>query len=125
MHYIRTLPFVAVLAVILFAGLKPDPVPQLFSQQDKLHHMLGFAALAFSLRLAFPRLPLGWLVGASFAAALLIEFGQGLLPQRTASLADMLANALGVSLGLGCSQLLRHWSTRGERDVLARLENPA
>ena len=72
MHYIRTLPFVAVLAVILFAGLKPDPVPQLFSQQDKLHHMLGFAALAFSLRLAFPRLPLGWLVGASFAAVCLV-----------------------------------------------------
>jgi len=131
MHYIRTLPFVVVLAVILFAGLKPDPVPQLFSQQDKLHHMLGFAALVFTLRLAFPRWPVSALFGASLAAALLIELGQGLQPQRTASLADMLANTLGVLLGWGCSQLaLRYWKARNvvarnARPSMERLENPA
>lgn len=120
----------AVLAVILFTGLKPEPVPQLFSQQDKLHHMLGFAALAFSLRLAFPRWRIGGLVCVSLAAALLIELGQGLQPQRTASLTDMLANTLGVLIGLGCSQLLRHWHARSliarrARRPLQRLENPA
>ncbi len=131
MHYIRTLPFVVVLAVILFAGLKPDPVPQLFSQQDKLHHMLGFAALVFTLRLAFPRWSLGALCGASLAAALLIEFGQGLQPQRTASLTDMLANTLGVLLGWGCSQVAlrygkaRNIEARTARSTMDRLENPA
>lgn len=132
MHYIRTLPFVVVLAVILFAGLKPEPVPQLFSQQDKLHHMLGFAALVFTLRLAFPRWSVSALFGASLAAALLIEFGQGLQPHRTASLADMLANTLGVLLGWGSSQvLLRYWKVRNlaARDAqsaaMERLENPA
>ena len=58
MPYMRMLPFLIVLAVVLFNGLKPEPVPQLFDQQDKLHHLLGFAALAFTLRLAFPRVGL-------------------------------------------------------------------
>ncbi|MGV8842922.1 MAG: VanZ family protein [Pseudomonas sp.] len=109
MRYVRLLPVIAVLAIILFSGLKPEPVPQMFQQQDKLHHLLGFAALAFSLRLGFARTHFGWLLAASLMAALLIELGQGFLPQRTASLGDMLANTLGVLLGAGCSLALEAW----------------
>jgi len=105
-------PFTAVLAVILFSGLKPEPVPQMFEQQDKLHHLLGFAALMFTLRLAFPRWRLFWAVLASLSAALAIEIAQGLQPHRTASVADMLANTLGVLLGWGCAQLTYFWYLR-------------
>lgn len=105
MNYLRLLPFIAVLAVILLSGLRPEPVPQVFDQQDKLHHMLGFAALMFTLRLAFPQWRVLWAIVTSLAAALLIEIGQSLLPNRQASLGDMLANTLGVLLGWGCSYL--------------------
>jgi len=103
------LPVIAVLAIILFSGLKPEPVPQMFEQQDKLHHLLGFAALAFSLRLGFGRTHFGWLLAASLLAALLIELGQIFLPHRTASMGDMLANILGVLLGAGCWLALEAW----------------
>ncbi|HBB78726.1 MAG TPA: VanZ family protein [Pseudomonas sp.] len=106
------MPFTAVLAVILFSGLKPEPVPQMFEQQDKLHHLLGFAALMFTLRLAFPRWRLFWAVLASLSAALAIEIAQGLQPHRTASVGDMLANTLGVLLGWGCAQLTYFWYLR-------------
>lgn len=106
------MPFIAVLAVILFSGLKPEPVPQMFEQQDKLHHLLGFAALMFTLRLAFPRWRLFWAVLASLGAALAIEIAQGLQPHRTASTGDMLANTLGVLLGWGCAQLTYFWYLR-------------
>ncbi len=106
------MPFIAVLAVILFSGLKPEPVPQMFEQQDKLHHLLGFAALMFTLRLAFPRWRLFWAVLASLSAALAIEIAQGLQPHRTASVGDMLANTLGVLLGWGCAQLTYFWYLR-------------
>ncbi|RMI00629.1 VanZ family protein [Stutzerimonas nitrititolerans] len=121
------MPFIAVLAVILFSGLKPEPVPQVFEQQDKLHHLLGFAALMFTLRLAFPRWRLFWAVLASLSAALAIEIAQGLQPHRTASAGDMLANTLGVLLGWGCAQLAYFWYLRsgaarqetGEPDVVS------
>ncbi|MFC3608569.1 VanZ family protein [Stutzerimonas tarimensis] len=102
MRYLRVVPFFVVLVVLLMAGLRPDPVPQAFDQQDKLHHLLGFAAFAFSLRLAFPRWGFVWMMGFAMAVALLIELGQGLLPQRTASGWDMLANMLGVLVGWLC-----------------------
>ncbi|MFV0453754.1 MAG: VanZ family protein [Pseudomonas sp.] len=112
LYVLRVLPFIAVLAVILFSGLKPEPVPQMFEQQDKLHHLLGFAALMFTLRLAFPRWRLLWALLVSLGAALAIEIAQGLQPHRTASVGDMLANTLGVLLGWGGAQLSYFWYLR-------------
>ncbi len=112
MNHLRYLPFLAVLATILFTGLRPDPIPQAFDQQDKLHHLLGFAALMFTMRLAFPQWRLAWAVALSLAAALLIEIGQGMLPARQASMGDMLANTLGVLLGWASSTLAYRWYLR-------------
>lgn len=112
MNYLRVLPFIAVLAVILFTGLRPEPVPQVFDQQDKLHHLLGFAALMFTLRLAFAQWRVVWAAAACLGAAVLIELAQGLLPNRWASLGDMLANTLGVLLGWGCFWLAQQWYLR-------------
>lgn len=112
MNYLRALPFIAVLAVILFTGLRPEPVPQVFDQQDKLHHLLGFAALMFTLRLAFPQWRVFWAIAASLSAAVLIEVAQSLMPNRWASWGDMLANTLGVLIGWACSRLAYAWYQR-------------
>lgn len=124
MRVLRFLPLLAVLAVILYAGLRPEPVPQAFDQQDKLHHLLGFAALAFSMRMAFPRLRLFWVVVLCLAMAVLVELGQGYQPHRVASVADMVANALGVAVGVACSlvaqRALVRW--RGSSAVIAASE---
>lgn len=111
-YLFRIAPFFVVLAVILFSGLKPEPVPQVFDQQDKLHHLLGFAALMFTLRLAFPQWRVFWAITLSLAAAVLIELAQALIPNRWASMGDMLANTLGVLLGWGCSHLAYQWYLR-------------
>ncbi|MBT8765785.1 VanZ family protein [Metapseudomonas boanensis] len=109
MRYLRVLPFFAVLAVILFAGLKPEPLPEAVEQQDKLHHLLGFAALAATSRLAFPRAHFIWLLTICLGTGLLIELGQGLLPNRTPSTGDVIANTLGVMLGWIGSLWLKSW----------------
>lgn len=111
-YLLRIAPFLVVLAVILFSGLKPEPVPQVFDQQDKLHHLLGFAALMFTQRLAFPQWRVSWAITLSLAAAVLIELAQALIPNRWASMGDMLANTLGVLLGWGCSHLAYRWYLR-------------
>lgn len=108
MRFLKVVPFLVVLAVILFTGLRPEPIPQSFDQQDKLHHLLGFAAFAFTLRMAFPRWRLGWALLLSLGAGLLIEIAQGYQPHRVASVGDMLANSLGVLLGVAAAQLARY-----------------
>jgi VanZ family protein len=100
---LRVLPklsFFVVLLVLCFAGMRGEPVPEVFENQDKLHHWAGFFCLTVSAFLAFPRIRLIWLLLWPLVGSMLIELEQSLLPLRTASLGDMVANALGVLCGL-------------------------
>ena len=98
--WLRALGFGAVSLALLYAGLRAQPIEQLFAEEDKLHHWLGFLLFALSARLAFPRGRWLWLALGCLLLGLLIEVAQGWLPLRTASLGDMLANTLGVASGL-------------------------
>ncbi|WP_318190993.1 VanZ family protein [Pseudomonas fluorescens] len=85
--------------ILIAAGLRPQPIPQFFVEKEKPHHLLGFAILSLSCRLAFPKIELIWIVLGCLLAGIFIEGAQGLMPRRTASVYDMLANSLGVLVG--------------------------
>lgn len=105
--WVRMLFFFVVSGVLLTAGLRAQPIPEAFSQEDKLHHLMGFLALSFSCRLAFLRVKLRWIALGCLLTGVLIEYAQGLMPLRTASAYDALANAFGVTIGL---LLAWHWT---------------
>ncbi|MNZ91900.1 VanZ like family protein [compost metagenome] len=98
-------------AVFLYGLFRPESPPQLFEQSDKALHLLAFAALALSSRLAFPRMPAWLLWGGLLALAPLLEWLQKVLqPARQFSELDIAANLLGVVLawlGWQCLQALR------------------
>ena len=98
--WLRALLFLAVCAGLLFTGLRTRPIPQVFAQEDKLHHFMGFFALAFSCRLAFLPVKLHWIAICCVLVGVLIEYAQALIPLRTASFYDALANTAGMALGL-------------------------
>ena len=89
-----------ILLVLRFAGMRGEPVPQVFENQDKLHHWAEFFCLTVSAFLAFPKTRLIWLLLWPLVGSMLIELEQSLMPLRTASLGDMVANALGVLSGM-------------------------
>lgn len=95
----RILVPAAVLLVLLLFGLACGPLPEILPQQDKLLHLLGFAALAWSTRMAMPGLAPRTVVAACLALAALIELGQLFQPQHVASLADLAAGLAGACLG--------------------------
>ncbi|MOA29775.1 VanZ like family protein [compost metagenome] len=80
--------------------MRAQPIPEAFVQEDKLHHLIGFFALSFSCRLAFLRVNVRWIALGCLVTGILIEYAQGLMPLRTASPYDALANAVGVLIGL-------------------------
>lgn len=98
--WLRGLAFVIVTLTLLIAGLRPQPIPELFNQEDKLHHWFGFLVFACSCRLAFPRVKLLWIALGCLLTGVLIEGAQELLPLRTTSAYDMLANSIGVLSGM-------------------------
>jgi len=106
--WLRTLLFMAVCAGLLFTGLRSRPIPQFFVQEDKLHHFIGFFALSFSCRLAFLQSKLYWIASGCVLAGVLIEYAQALMPLRSASFYDALANTAGVTLGLAVAWSFTH-----------------
>ena len=73
-----------------------------------LGHLFAYAAAAVAGGLAFGSLLPNWLLAAAlFGSSLTIELIQAWLPSRDASLNDLLANAAGLCLGLGCLFVLR------------------
>lgn len=71
---------------------------------DTIYHVGVFALTVWALgRLLAPqrRFPIGWVVLAAAVHAVLIEILQGaLLPQRSADPADVLADLVGIAVGV-------------------------
>jgi VanZ family protein len=98
-----------VLVVAWFAFAPADGRDTGLEGMDKIEHLLAFGALGLT---ALCALPAGAWAGAASAAALLgyggfIELVQRHIPGRTASWADLAADAVGVALGLWLAAALR------------------
>lgn len=102
--WLRTLLLIAVCAGLIFTGLRSQPAPQFFTQEDKVHHFIGFFALSLSCRLAFLSIQARWIAIFCILVGVLVEYAQNLMPMRTSSVFDALANTLGVIVGLSVVQ---------------------
>lgn len=97
----RYVLFTACILALCYGLFRPESPPDLFEQSDKFLHLLAFGAVAFNSRLAFPRVSAWLFWGLLFLLAPLLEWLQHRLqPSRQFSLEDILANLLGVLLGL-------------------------
>ncbi|HHJ38959.1 MAG: hypothetical protein AXA67_10770 [Methylothermaceae bacteria B42] len=93
------------LLFILYLSLAPQPLEEV-EINDKFGHLIAFFGLGLLTDLAFPKHKFGWLVMLNlFAIGVLIEAMQYHTQYRTASIADLIADALGL-LGYW---LTRHW----------------
>ncbi len=99
--------FWLLLIMASYLSLTPKPGAIFEGSPDKLLHLVGWVGLTLSLQLAHYSEPL-WSqkrlqhrLFSLFVYSLLIEVGQYFSPGRFFSLADMLANAAGISLACG------------------------
>lgn len=94
----------AVLAALVLAicWLAFDPAPPrgVDTGWDKANHALAFAAVGAAARLAFPAARTPSLVAGGMAYGAFIEIVQSQVPGRSAEWADLLADAVGLALGL-------------------------
>lgn len=99
---------IVVLALILNIGFYLPRVPGAesigVSGVDKVVHVLVFALTVWAAgRLLAPvqRFPVGWVVLVALVHAVLIEVVQlAVLPQRSGSVADLIADVIGIALGV-------------------------
>ena len=90
------------LVTVTWLALSPAPPKAVDTGWDKFNHALAFASLAFVSVWALWSQPRqwGWLVLALLAFGGAIEIGQSYLPPRTADWFDLLADGVGILVGL-------------------------
>ena len=97
---------VGVLINTYLSVMPPDGMPKV-QIWDKASHATAYALLACAAVIGFrKRLRVVAICVGVFAVGLVLEGIQGLLPYRDASVADVMANALGVMTGALLALLL-------------------
>ncbi len=92
--------------MVTLLSLIPAPSLPGVGLWDKLQHALAYLALAFTGAIAFPdRRRHGWLCLGLLVLGASLEGLQSLIPGRFGSVEDMLANAVGVGLGLALARI--------------------
>lgn len=99
---------ILLLLVISYLALSPAPPKTLDSGWDKLNHLAAFGCLAFCAFYGAGHARGRWLLAplALLGYGVLIELLQSQLPPRSADAADVLADAMGIALGLLCAAVL-------------------
>jgi hypothetical protein len=108
----------AIVAGVIFGSVAPDVLGNTFdfSGADKLGHAASYFLLVIWFSGLYARHQLALLAVTMLALGLILEIIQWQLPYREFDLADLLANASGIVLGLGFSVwLFAGWCQRMER----------
>lgn len=90
-------------SVVIYLSLSPHPPePLTFSHADKLEHGFAYASLAlWFAQLYLSTRQRGVVILLLVSLGITLEFLQGLSGYRMFEIADMLANSIGVLLGIG------------------------
>lgn len=93
---------IALVIAVTWLALMPTPPKAMSTGWDKSNHLLAFGSLAFASVWAHWQQPRQWwrLVAALLGYGVAIEIAQHFLPPRDADATDVLADALGIGLGL-------------------------
>lgn len=110
------LALIGALAAITFLATTRQEYSLMKDISDKANHILAFYVLALLVDFSFPKDKLGLAkVLALLTYGLSIEITQSFLPNRTASLLDLVADGVGIALYKLSLPLLRHVPALGRR----------
>ncbi len=95
----KVLFWLALLASYVLAMIPQEMAPEIGELSDKTLHFIAFAVLTLLLTLAYA---ISWLKATLYLLfyAFFIEFSQYFTPNRCAEWLDIVADAIGIGLGL-------------------------
>lgn len=90
---------ISIAAILYLATTSSDyPIPA--AANDKVNHIIAFIELTIVTRLAWPRLGAYWYGPALLGFGFALEAVQANLPYRDFAMADVLADAFGIAIGM-------------------------
>jgi VanZ family protein len=103
------------ISTVIVLSLAPmAPLPEVSGgYDDKIAHAIVYCVLMFWFGLVSVRAAWGRIACRFIAMGIALEICQSLLPYRTASAADVLANGIGIFIGCAATFALRSASDTG------------
>jgi len=98
-HKMRILFWIALISSYILAIMPQDMAPSFQSLSDKSLNFIAFSVLTLLLNLSY-RMPWWKTVVSLLFYAIFIEFSQIFTPNRCAEWLDIVADAIGIVLGL-------------------------
>ena len=95
----KILFWIALVGSYIAAILPQEIAPTLGPLSDKWTHFLAFSVLTLLLRLSY-RIKVIWTVAAMLFYAVFIEVSQYFTPNRCTEFLDVVADAIGIAIGL-------------------------
>jgi VanZ family protein len=96
-----TAAFAAGVVAVSVLSLTPSDALPAIDVWDKLQHVLAYLTLTITAAVAFPgKRLLPWLAVGLLVLGCVLEATQAFVPGRVAAVDDVVANAIGVGLGL-------------------------
>jgi VanZ family protein len=107
----------AMQALVIFGTLLPgqsSPMLLLLNAPvtDKAFHSAAYAALSFLPAMGVRINTLVLCVAISESIGIALEFGQAFVPGRSFDVEDILANSVGIVVGLLLAAAVRYWATQ-------------
>jgi VanZ family protein len=112
LHRLTLLSLLLVWIAITYFSLKSASHSSAIRINDKIGHFLAYAVLSLHALAFFQfqkKKHIFWLVLTLVGYGLLMEILQGFVPGREVSAYDLLANCMGVGIGLTCFTLWRRY----------------
>lgn len=104
------------IALAIYGSLTSNPALVPSGTNDKLLHLATYATLSFWFAGIYPRSRYVWIVAGLFLLGISMELLQAWMRAgRSPEVYDMLANTLGIFLGLAIAMLVGDWAQRVER----------
>jgi len=112
LHRLTLLSLLLVWIAITYLSLKSASHSSPIRINDKIGHFIAYALLSLHALAFFQfqqKKHILWLVLTLVGYGLLMEILQGFVPGREVSAYDLLANSMGVGIGLTCFTLWRRY----------------
>ena len=100
LQYVATIAFFICLIAIEYLATTTLQIKPLENSWDKANHFVAFLSLYVTLSFAYPKLDVFKKVTLLLAFGLQIEIVQYFLPNREFSLLDVVADGVGIALGV-------------------------
>lgn len=100
---------ISIIVITAIATIKSGKLPDIALKSDKLNHVLAFGFLTLMVNISYPRLSTIKKLFSLLAYGIALELIQYILPWRSCSIADIVADIIGIVIATAGLEIIQEY----------------